>query len=87
MSRTLGFQIDRTLDGGIFMHQSKYCSDVLKWFEMAECKAVLTPSGYHIRVCKAGVYRVKSSYRFKGGLSSKATDDTSFAKAHKPNAS
>ena len=29
---TLGFQIERTLDGGIFMHQSKYISYVLKRF-------------------------------------------------------
>ena len=54
---------------------------------MAECKAVLTPSDYHIRLCKAGAYRVESSYRFKVGLSSETTADTSFAKAHKPNAS
>ena len=28
-SLTLGFQIERTVDGGIFMHQSKYISDVV----------------------------------------------------------
>ena len=29
LSRTLGFQIERTVDGNIFMHQSKYISECL----------------------------------------------------------
>ena len=87
LSRTLGFQIERTVDGGIFMHQSKYISDVLKRFGMAECRPVQTPSDHHIRLCKAGSYRVESSYRFKGGQSTETTDDTEFATAHKLNAS
>ena len=32
LSRTLGFHIERTVDSGIFMHQLKYISDVLKRF-------------------------------------------------------
>ena len=69
------------------MHQSKYISDFLKRFGMAECKAVLTPPDYYIRLCKAGAYTVEISYRFKRGMSAETTDNTSFAKAHKPNAS
>ena len=69
------------------MNQSKYISDVLTRFGMAECNAILTPSDYHIRLWKAGAYRVESSYRFKGGLSPETTEDSSFTKTHKPNAS
>ena len=87
LSSTLGFQIERTVDGGIFMHQAKYISDVLKRFGMSECRPVMTPSDHHIRLCKAGAYRVESSYRFKGGQSTETADDISFANAHKPNAS
>ena len=48
---------------------------------------VQTPSGHHIRMCKAGFYRVQSSYWFKGGQSLESTDDTEFATAHTLNAS
>ena len=67
------------------MHQAKCISDVLKRFGRAECKPVLTSSDHHKRLCKAGAYRVESSYLFKGGQSTEITDDTTFANAHKSN--
>ena len=69
------------------MHQHKYITDVLKRFGMFECRPVATPSDHHVRLCKAGSYRVESSYWFQGGQSSESTADSEFAKKHKPNAS
>ncbi|XP_014523568.1 uncharacterized protein LOC106779871 [Vigna radiata var. radiata] len=38
----LGLQVKQTKDG-IFIHQSKYCSDLLKKFKMLDCKEAATP--------------------------------------------
>ena len=39
-----------------------------------------------IRLCKAGAYRVESSYRLRGEQPTETTADTEFATAHKLNA-
>ncbi|XP_014499153.1 uncharacterized protein LOC106760201 [Vigna radiata var. radiata] len=38
----LGLQVKQTKDG-IFIHQSKYCNDLLKRFKMLDCKDAATP--------------------------------------------
>ncbi|WVZ75898.1 LOW QUALITY PROTEIN: hypothetical protein U9M48_023917 [Paspalum notatum var. saurae] len=38
----LGFQI-KQVKGGIFIHQGKYCRDLLKKFKMGDCKPISTP--------------------------------------------
>ncbi|WVZ52015.1 hypothetical protein U9M48_003110 [Paspalum notatum var. saurae] len=38
----LGFQI-KQVKGGIFIHQEKYCRDLLKKFKMGDCKLISTP--------------------------------------------
>ncbi|WVZ64116.1 LOW QUALITY PROTEIN: hypothetical protein U9M48_013683 [Paspalum notatum var. saurae] len=38
----LGFQI-KQVKGGIFIHQEKYCRDLLKKFKMSDCKPISTP--------------------------------------------
>ncbi|XP_014490299.1 uncharacterized protein LOC106753033 [Vigna radiata var. radiata] len=38
----LGLQVKQTIDG-IFIHQSKYCNDLLKRFQMLDCKDATTP--------------------------------------------
>ena len=56
LHKTLGFQIERTKDLGVFMHQSAYIHDVLKRFGMENCTPVETPFDPHIRLCKSGKY-------------------------------
>ena len=60
LQKTLGFQIERTKSGGVFMHQQSYISDVLKRFGMEECKPVDTPFDPHIRLCKDGMYNART---------------------------
>ena len=71
LQKTLGFQIERTKSGGVFMHQQSYINDVLKRFGMENCKTVDTPFDPHIRLCKSGVYNART------GLSSQATQGES----------
>ncbi|KAE9588848.1 putative RNA-directed DNA polymerase [Lupinus albus] len=40
----LGLQI-KQLNNGIFVSQSKYCKDLLKRFEVDDCKPIATPMG------------------------------------------
>jgi len=40
----LGFQIKQSSEG-IFLHQAKYTKDLLKKFEMQDCKPITTPMG------------------------------------------
>jgi len=42
LSFFLGLQVKQTKDG-IFLCQSKYCKEILKKFEMENCKAATTP--------------------------------------------
>ena len=56
LKKTLGFQIEYTADGGVFMHQDVYISDVLKCFGMTNCRSVPTPADHHIRLCKSGSF-------------------------------
>ena len=67
LGKTLGFQFERTADGGIFMHQESYVRDVLKRFGMSECRAVSTLADHHVRLCKTGAYRVEKGAPFQGG--------------------
>ena len=53
------------------MHQQSYFNDVLKRFDMEDCKPVDTPFDPHIRPCKSGVYDARA------GLSSRATQGES----------
>ena len=95
LTKTLGFQFDRTSDGSIFMHQSKYIDDVLKRFGMSTCRAVSTPSDYHVRLCKTGAYKVnrdkistqRGSMKRGNGGNQESNDDIEFHKHHKPDAS
>ena len=89
LTKTLGFQFDRTSDGSVFMHQSKYVDEVLKRFGMTNSKAVSTPSDYHIRLCKTGAYKVNRD-RFqnvKNATDKESNDDIEVHKNNKPNAS
>ena len=54
LGKTLGFQFDRTADGGMIMHQHRYVTVVLKRFGMSECRSVSPPADYHVRLCKTG---------------------------------
>jgi hypothetical protein len=54
LHKTLGFQIERTKDGGIFMHQKSYITDVIKRFGMEQGNTVDTPFDPRIRLCKTG---------------------------------
>ena len=56
LQKTLGFQIERTKTGGVFMHQQSYINDVLKRFDMENCKTVDSPFDPHIRLCTEGMY-------------------------------
>ena len=67
LQKTLGFQIERTQDGGVFMHQQSYIRDVLKRFGMEDCNITETPIDPYIRLCKAGTYNSRT------GVSSTAT--------------
>ena len=90
LGKTLGFQFDRTADGGMFMHQHRYVTDVLKRFGMSECRSVSTPADYHVRLCKTGAYRVDRSDTLKGGHKLQGGSDGDNADAltpTRPNAS
>jgi hypothetical protein len=39
----LGIQVERTKDGGYFLHQSKHAQDILEYFGMENCNSVQTP--------------------------------------------
>lgn len=46
----LGLVVDRTQEG-IFLHQKKYSSDLLKRYGMLECKPILTPMEANAKIC------------------------------------
>jgi hypothetical protein len=71
LQKTLGFQIERTKTGGVFMHQASYITDVLKRFGMEDCRPADTPFDYRIRLCKTGAYHARS------GVSSATTQGES----------
>ena len=56
LQKTLGFQIERTKAGGVFMHQLAYITDVLNRFGMTECNIADTPFDHRTRLCKNGSY-------------------------------
>ena len=76
LGKTLGFQFERTADGGIFMHQESYVRDVLKRFGMSECRAVSTSADHHAHLCKTGAYRVEKGTPFQGGHQTQSVCDT-----------
>ena len=77
LQRTLGFQIERTKTGGVFMHQKAYITDVLRRFGMEECRPADTPFDHKIRLCKTGAYNARS------GVSSAATQgESEISEAH-----
>ena len=90
LTKTLGFQFDRTSNGSIFMHQTKYIDDVLKRFGMTSCKPVSTPSDHHVRLCKTGAYKVNRD-KFPNAISiqseKESKEDVEYHKNHKPDAS
>ena len=67
LQKTLGFQIERTTNGGVFMHQKAYIEEVLKRFGMSECNPADTPADHRIKLCKDGIVNAKST------MSSRAT--------------
>ena len=58
LQKTLGFQIERTADGGVFMHQQAYINEAIKRFGLEDARIVDTPIDHHLRLCKAGVVNV-----------------------------
>ena len=76
LGKTLGFQFERTADGGIFMHQESYVRDVLKRFGMSECRAVSTSADHHVHLCETGAYRVEKGTPFQGGHQTQGVCDT-----------
>ena len=67
LQKTLGFQIERTASGGVFMHQQAYITEVIKRFGMEDCNPVDTPFDSHVRLCKEGNVNVRT------GMSSSTT--------------
>ena len=63
LQKTLGFQIERTKTGGVFMHQNSYIQDVVKRFGMECCRSVETPFDPRINLCKSGAYVSSRSAR------------------------
>jgi hypothetical protein len=60
LHKTLGFQIERSKDGGVFMHQQSYINDVLKRFGMEDCNPVDTPADPRVKLCKNGSYNART---------------------------
>lgn len=60
----LGLQIKQTQDG-IFIHQTKYCKELLKKFDMDQCKEISTPmgSGSYVDVDESGIPVEITKYR------------------------
>ncbi|WVZ60555.1 hypothetical protein U9M48_010561 [Paspalum notatum var. saurae] len=60
----LGFQI-KQVKGGIFIHQEKYCRDLLKKFKMGDCKPISTPmsTNEHLDADVEGKPVDQSTYR------------------------
>ena len=71
LQKTLGFQIERTKDGGVFMHQKSYIDEVVKRFGMEHSNVCDTPFDSHIRLCKSGKQQVRT------GVSSSLTQEES----------
>ena len=67
LGKTLGFQIERMRDGGIFMHQKSYITDVIKRFGMENSNTVHTP--FDPRIC----LRKSGSTVLRTGMSSVTT--------------
>ncbi|WVZ94220.1 hypothetical protein U9M48_040141 [Paspalum notatum var. saurae] len=60
----LGFQI-KQVKGGIFIHQEKYCRDLLKKFKMGDCNPISTPTSMneHLDADMDGKPVDQSTYR------------------------
>ena len=81
LQKTLGFQIERTANGDVFMHQKAYIEEVLKRFGMLEARIVDTPADYRIKLTKEGAQKARSS------VSSAATQGESTSETvHEANA-
>ena len=80
LGKTLGFQFERTPEGGIFMHQEAYVRDVLTRFGMSKCRAVSTPAD----LCKTGAYSVEKGAPLQGGhaMHRVVVANTNVASAH-----
>jgi hypothetical protein len=89
LGKTLGFQFERTPEGGIFMHQDAYVRDILTRFGMSECRAVSTPADHHVRLCKTGAHRVEKGAPLQGGHARQGgcADTDVDASSVRPNAS
>ena len=46
----LSLEVDRTKEG-IFVRQQKYAKDLLKKFQMLECKPISTPMEVNAKLC------------------------------------
>jgi len=64
LSFFLGLQFQQSKDG-IFLSQSKYCKEILKKFEMEQCKETTTPmpTSCYMDVDATGIAVYQSKYR------------------------
>ncbi|XP_068498306.1 uncharacterized mitochondrial protein AtMg00810-like [Phaseolus vulgaris] len=64
MNFFLGLQVKQLKDG-IFINQTKYCKELLKKFDMDQCKAINTPISTSCQLDQdcAGKYVDQSKYR------------------------
>ncbi|XP_019431392.1 PREDICTED: uncharacterized protein LOC109338575 [Lupinus angustifolius] len=64
LSYFLGIEFKRTKQG-IFMHQSKYTTNILDKFQMMNCITVVTPIEAGVGLCQGGTYQEveKTKYR------------------------
>ena len=60
LQKTLGFQIERTRDGGVFMHQQSYINETINRFGLQDARTADTPIDHHVRLCKSGVVNVRT---------------------------
>ena len=42
------FEVIHRKGGVLFLHQTRYTNEVLKWFPMIDCNPVSTPVGPHV---------------------------------------
>ena len=69
LPKTLGFQIERTTNSGVFMNQKVYIKKVLKRFGMSECNPADTPADHQFKLCRDDIVNAKST------MCSKATQE------------
>ena len=59
----LGLEIWR-IPKGIFLNQGKYVVEILKMFDMLECKAIATPMDTHLKLMADGCDTIQTNHWF-----------------------